>query len=83
MQTLTKRQFDALTVYKAGGKIDKGMINALVRKGAIEGGQIPSQARVTQKAENLLTDAIHQEALQAADQATGHVAGANKGDASL
>lgn len=37
MKALTDRQAQALARYNAGGKIDKGMMSALIRKGAIQG----------------------------------------------
>lgn len=36
MKSLTQRQIDALAVYNAGGKIDRGMMAALIRKGAVQ-----------------------------------------------
>lgn len=62
-QKLTARQFNALTAYKAGKKLDKGMMAALIRKGAIEG-DMPAAAPATQDAGpyviyNALTKAIY------------------------
>jgi hypothetical protein len=45
MKTLTQRQLDALTVYHAGGKIDRGMMAALIRKGAIQDGAVQTPVK--------------------------------------
>lgn len=44
MKALTDRQALALASYNAGGKIDRGMMDALIRKGAIQGNHAQDSA---------------------------------------